>query len=70
MQQQFDKKPLVCPSNFADREELMAKAYNQTVYHFNSHPMFMVFVVNDRNFGAGTWLFLLLLLMMVVSCAR
>lgn len=45
----WGKKPYICPGNLADGGELVAKAYNNTGNHFNSRPMFMVFIVNDRN---------------------
>jgi eukaryotic translation initiation factor 2C len=45
----WNKLPFITPGNLADGGELIAKAYNATGNHFNSRPMFMVFVVNDRN---------------------
>ncbi|KAF2747569.1 Piwi-domain-containing protein [Sporormia fimetaria CBS 119925] len=43
------KQPYICPGNLADGGELVAKAYNATGNKFNARPMFMMFIVNDRN---------------------
>jgi eukaryotic translation initiation factor 2C len=45
----FRKQPYLCQGNLADGGELVAKAFNQTGNHFQKRPMFMVFIVNDRN---------------------
>ncbi|KAF2871011.1 eukaryotic translation initiation factor 2C 2 [Massariosphaeria phaeospora] len=43
------KKPWMGPGNLADGGELVAKAYNATGNYYQAKPMFMVFIVNDRN---------------------
>ncbi|KAF2278534.1 Piwi-domain-containing protein [Westerdykella ornata] len=43
------KQPFISPGNLADGGELVAKAFNSTGNYFNSRPMLMVFIVNDRN---------------------
>jgi eukaryotic translation initiation factor 2C len=43
------KRPFLAQGNLADGGEMVAKVYNQTGNHFGARPMFMVFVVNDRN---------------------
>jgi eukaryotic translation initiation factor 2C len=37
------------PGNLSDGGELVAKAFNATGNSYNVRPMFMIFIVNDRN---------------------
>ncbi|PSN62707.1 Piwi-domain-containing protein [Corynespora cassiicola Philippines] len=43
------KKPWMGPGNLSDGGELVAKAFNNTGNYYNTRPMFMMFIVNDRN---------------------
>ncbi|KAF2008199.1 eukaryotic translation initiation factor 2C 2 [Amniculicola lignicola CBS 123094] len=45
----FQKKPFICEGNLARGGEMVADAYNACGNYFNMRPMFMMFIVNDRN---------------------
>jgi eukaryotic translation initiation factor 2C len=43
------KKPWVGVSQLSDEGELVANAWNKTGNRYNAPPMFMIFIINDRN---------------------
>jgi eukaryotic translation initiation factor 2C len=43
------KKPWVGTGHLSDGGELVANAWNKTGNRYNAPPMFMIFIINDRN---------------------